>query len=100
MSSLSMEMSRLIRDGTVEPVSRDQNLRRERGKGNTLFSCSADHEQDWQPYPMCVCVVITFILDVRFVDVPTGVTQEGGHTGFLHLPSAVLALTPLVLERA
>ena len=25
--------------------------------------------------------------------VPAGVTQEEGHTGFLHLPSAVLALT-------
>ena len=34
----------------------------------------------------------SFILDVRFVDVPAGVTQEEGHTGFLHLPSAVLAL--------
>ena len=40
---------------------------------------------------MCVCVVIPFILDVRFVDVPAGVIQEEGHTGFLHLPSAVLA---------
>ena len=41
---------------------------------------------------MCVCVVIPFILDVRLVDVPDGVTQEEGHTGFLLLPSAVLAL--------
>ena len=41
---------------------------------------------------MCVCVVIPFILDVRLVDVPAGVTQEEGHTGFLHLPSAVLVL--------
>ena len=40
-----------------------------------------------------LCVVIPFILDVRFVDVPAGVPQEEGHTGFLiHLPSAVLAL--------
>ena len=40
-----------------------------------------------------VCAaVIPFILDVRLVDVPTGVTQEEGHTGFLHLPPAVLAL--------
>ena len=31
-------MSRLTRDGTAEPVSRDQ--------------FSADHEQDWQPYPV------------------------------------------------
>ena len=40
---------------------------------------------------VCVCVVIPFILDVRLVDVPAGVTQEEGHTAFLHLPSAVLA---------
>ena len=40
---------------------------------------------------MCVCVVIPCIPDVGFVDVPAGVTQEEGHTGFLHLPSAVLA---------
>ena len=39
-----------------------------------------------------MCVVIPFILDVGFVDVPAGVTQEEGDTGFLiHLPSAVLA---------
>ena len=40
----------------------------------------------------CVCVVIPFILDVRYVDVSAGVAQEEGHTGFFHLPSAVLAL--------
>ena len=39
-----------------------------------------------------VCVVISFTLDVRFVDAPAGVTQEEGHTGFLHLTSAVFAL--------
>ena len=49
---LSMEMSRLTRGGTAEPVSRDQCLRRERGQGNIHFHCSADHEQDWQPYPV------------------------------------------------
>ena len=32
--SLSMEMSKLTRDGTAETVSRDQILRRERGQGN------------------------------------------------------------------
>ena len=35
--SLSMEMSRLTRDGAAEPVSRDQILRRERGQGNFHF---------------------------------------------------------------
>ena len=43
-------MSRLTRDGTAEPVSRDQILRRVRGQGNIDFLCSADHVQDWQPY--------------------------------------------------
>ena len=46
-------MSRLTRDRTAdEPVSRDQFLRRVRGQGNIHFLCSADHEQDWQPYPV------------------------------------------------
>ena len=45
-------MSRLTRDGTAEPVSRDQILRHARGQGNVHFPCSADHEQDWQPYPV------------------------------------------------
>ena len=39
--------------GTVGASSlRDQILRRERGQGNTNFPCLADHEQDWQPYPV------------------------------------------------
>ena len=45
-------MGRLTRDGTAEPVSRNQILRHERGQGNTHFFCSADHVQDWQPYPV------------------------------------------------
>ena len=55
-------MSRLTWDGTAEPVSRDQLLRRERGQENIVFPCSADHEQDWQPYPVdpysAICVNI------------------------------------------
>ena len=43
-------MSRLTWDGTTEPASRDQLLRRERGQGNVHSSCSADHEQDWQSF--------------------------------------------------
>ena len=43
----------MTRDGTAEPISRDQILRRHaRGQGNMNFPCSADHEQDWQPYPV------------------------------------------------
>ena len=79
-------ISRLTRVGTAELVSRDQILRHERGQGNIHSPCSADHEQDWQPYrfdpfslslSLSLCVVIPFI-----VDVPAGVTQEEGHTGY------------------
>ena len=47
-------MSRLMRNRDVEPVSRNQILRHERGQGNISihFPCYADHEQDWQPYPV------------------------------------------------
>ena len=103
-------MSRLARDGTVEPVSRDQILRHARGQGNIHFPCSADHEQDWQPCPVdpysatcddhtyrhtdihtyCVFSSHSFWISM---DVPAGVTQEEGNTGFsIHLLSAVLAL--------
>ena len=44
--------SRLARDGTTDPVSRDQFFRRERGQGKVHFPCSVDLEQDWQPYPV------------------------------------------------
>ena len=41
---------------------------------------------------LCVCVFFPFILDIK-LDVPAGVTQKEGHTGFLiHLLSAVRAL--------
>ena len=42
-SAGAWSMSRLTRDGTAEPVSRDQTLRRERGQGNVHVTCSADH---------------------------------------------------------
>ena len=41
-----LEMSRLTRDGTAEPVSRDQIPRHARVQRNIHFPCSADHEQD------------------------------------------------------
>ena len=47
-----MEMSRLTRDGTAEPVPRDQILTHVRRQGDIHCPCSADHEQDWQLYPV------------------------------------------------
>ena len=45
-------MSGLTREGTAEPVSRDQTRRCGRRQGNKHFACSADHDQDCQPYPV------------------------------------------------
>ena len=42
----------MTRDGTTEPVSRDQFLRRERGQGKPHFPWLADHGQNSQPYPV------------------------------------------------
>ena len=62
-------MSRLTWDGIAKSVSRDLILRHERKLGNIDFSCSADHVQDWQPYPvdpyscyMCVAIVKRIVL--------------------------------------
>ena len=62
---------RLTRDGTAEPVSRDQILRHARGQGNINFPCSADHEQDWQPYSVdpysAMCDDHTYIHTIQSV---------------------------------
>ena len=70
-------MSRLTRDGTAEPVSRDQILRHARGQGKINFPCSADHEQDWQPYPVdpysAICDDHTYIALHTYFQVNNGV---------------------------
>ena len=58
-------MNRLTRDGTAEPVSRDQILRHARGQGNVHFPCSADHEQDWQPYPVDPYSAILYVMTIH-----------------------------------
>ena len=56
-------MSKLTRDGTAEPVSRGQILRRERGQRKIHFPCSAaDHEQDWQPCPAVRAIHTNIVL--------------------------------------
>ena len=68
----------LNRDGTAEPVSRDEILRRERAQGNTsihLFSCSADHEQDRQYYS-----VDLYSCDMYVMTIQT----------YIHIPSLIL----------
>ena len=64
-------------------VSRDQNLRHARGQGNIHFPCSADHEQDWQPYPVdpysAICddhtYIHTYIL-YNYIDRHTGTPDK------------------------
>ena len=74
-------MSRLTRDGTAEAVSRDQILRRERGQGNIHFPCSADHEKDWQPYPvdlydtLAICVTIHTYMAINVIVLVAPVVQ-------------------------
>ena len=58
------EQTNAGRDGGTRP--RDQILRYERRQRYVHFSCSADHEQDWQPYPVdpysAICDDHTYIL--------------------------------------
>ena len=62
-SAWSTEMSKLTRDGTAEPVSRDRILRRKRGQRIIHFPCSAaDHEQDWQPSPIARAIHTNIVL--------------------------------------
>ena len=68
-----------------------------------FFPCSTDHDRDWPPYKVvfrvgnqcaeCVFSSQSFWTSSS-LDIPAGVTQEEGHTGFLiHLLSAVRAIT-------
>ena len=62
----------------------------------TVFSIACNSDSEILTALQTVCVVCVFfpsILDISSLDVPAGVTQEEGHTGFLiHLLSAVRAL--------
>ena len=69
-------MSRLTRDGTVEPVSRDQILRRERGYDREIFNFPVQlTTQEWQPYLVdpysCLAVCDTIHTDAGTFNMPT-----------------------------
>ena len=83
-------MSGLTRDGAAEPVSRDRILRRERRQGDINFPCSADHEQDWQPYPVdpysAICdertiYIVLQIPSAIFLGLTLMGVGEGGRVG-------------------
>ena len=71
-----MKISRLTRDETAEPVPRDQILRRERGQGNINFPCLADHEQDWQPYPLDPTLIIYVMTIQSEINVEQALLRE------------------------
>ena len=72
-------MSRLTRDGTAEPISPEQIFRRERGQGNINFPCSADREQDGQPYPVELQVYsVSCVMAIRTV--PCSPTERDNAT--------------------
>ena len=77
-------MSRLTRDGTAEPVSRDQILRHAREQENIHFPCSADHEQVWQLYyPVdpysAICHDYTYIHTYMHACRDTKQNKDKGH---------------------
>ena len=49
--SVEHEQADAGRDGRTSLV-RSNSQARTRGQGNIQFPCSADHEQNWQPYPV------------------------------------------------
>ena len=83
---------------------------RERGQGNIHFSCSADHEQDWQPYPVdpysaicddlhtCIHAYIPYnrgtvqhsIFDMSFELKINAGNLPGGHTAVVGTVAAIL----------
>ena len=77
-------MSRLTRDGTAKPVSRNQFHRRERGQEK--FPRSADHEQDWQAHPVDLySAIIVMIIHAYIYTVGCTVHSRllSGHLGFV-----------------
>ena len=64
-----------------------------KGLGKFLTLCNTKHTLcGYEGRHVCVCVFSSHPFWTS-MDVPAGVTQEEGHTGFLiHLPSAVRAL--------
>ena len=81
-------MSRLTRDRPAEPVPRDHISRHVRGRGNINFPCSADREQDWQPYPVDPCVLLyvmaihTYIPLTGHVSIHSHVVGSSRYTGY------------------
>ena len=62
-------MSKLTRDETAQPVSRDEILKYERGQGNIHFPCSANHKQDWQRYTVDALLLLYVMIIHTFINI-------------------------------
>ena len=65
-------------------LARPNSQGHERGQGTTHFLCSADHEQDWQPYPhdpysSCYMCDHTYIHEIRLA-IGCGLLNRGKRT--------------------
>ena len=79
-------MSRLARDGTAEPVSRDQSLRHAREQEDIIFPVQLTTSRIGNLTRLIHTLLYVLTIHTYIH------TQEEGHTGFLiHLPSAVRA---------
>ena len=83
-------MSRLTRDGTAEPVSRDQILRRERGQGNDMFPIQLTTSRIGNLtrliYTPAMCVTIHTYVHTSLANISTSSTVRVGS-----LPTRVAA---------
>ena len=85
-------MSRLTRDETAEPVSRDQILISERGQGKVYFPCSADHdEQDWQPYPRLIHTLLYVMTMHTYIHTYRTTVREPLYHLCRHRPKPILS---------
>ena len=60
----------------LQPVSRDQILRSERGQGNINFPFSADHEQDWQLYWLIYTLLYGMTIHTYILHTNRGLGKE------------------------
>ena len=94
-------MSRLTRDGTTEPVSRDQILRRLRGQENIHFLCSADHESRIGNLIRLIHTLLTICYDHTYTYIYTYIliSSHGLYETVKNYPVNTLYTTDLIYSK-
>ena len=87
--SLSMDMSRLTRDGTAEPISRDQILRHARGQRNIIFPVQLTLSRIGNPtrliHTLAICDDHTYIHTYYVLLNTDKRSKDGGREGVLYM---------------